>query len=719
MHRREPPPFATWTLEHLSSGERDEALAGDLLEDFRAGRSDGWYWLQVLGACLLSWSRSLTARGPALVFALVWSLLAPAWQAIVDSIASNPMFDRMWHILGPFWLPFMVAGWVLLHAAFLWAGILAYQFAYSLVRKSLRARDVRRAFWLSALVLPPVAAIAFVVAHIYWYSWPGLAHARLATTSLRQIEDMGILANLIRLPYFVALLCALWQMVPPSLRERRSFSADPALETDSDQSGVVALPAAADPFTVKRFFAFMVAAGLVNAMIAGFLLCQLPEFPASDPGSLLARSICYVALAVAAGALGAYAYWQCPWSPFREEPPLPFPLFALVCASGWVWVPAMAIFSESLSAGAALVAMIGAYVLAGGLRIVTWSVLAPATSRSPATAHGALNLFEEALYRPPADFTGFVIAICIALAVLALATRSIFTAAMLLAGGAALFAWKRTLPRRESSESRDEYRKAALRVALVLVPAVLVTVWSLLGGIAHRNGTAKSAGGVAAAENNAASAARHRKSRIQTIAYGPGGYVSVILWPYPEKKQAIPPIMVPDSILAPGTKRPFIIRFDGPYTYVQPPEKLPGSDAHQARGTPVDVDIQSNNAIPIVMTAHQYISAPIRIARCGEIDVEIANRDNRAGSIALALLLTDADSAEKRTAYLGQQPIVSTLPDHFSIKTEPVFETLRFTVPAGSSLRSFNELTVLVLPDIEHRYITPRIAVEQFELFPR
>jgi hypothetical protein len=717
MHRREPPPLASWTLEHLTSGERDEALAGDLLEHFRAGRTDGWYWRQVLGACLVSWSRSLAARGPALVFALVWSLLAPAWQAIVDGIVSNPLFDKMWHLLGPFWLPFMVAGWVVLHAAFLWAGILAYQFAYSLIGRSLSPRDLHRAFWLAALVLPPVAAITFLVTRLEWYTWPGLAHANLAATSLGQVTDLGILANLIRIPYFIALLCALWRTISPLLQEQRYFSVDSAQEPASGASGVIALSPTLDAFTVKRFLAFMVAAGLVNALIAGFLLCRLPESTASDLGSLLARAISYLALAVAAGVLGAYAYWQCPWSPFREQPPLPFSLFALVCASGWVWIPAMVIFVEALSDGAALVAMVGAFVLAAGLRNITCFVLAPAASGSFSEACGEGDLFAEALYRAPVDFTGYAIATSFFLAIWALATRSIFTAASLLALAAALFSWKWTLPRSDNFKDREEYRRAAVRVALVLVPAILVTAWALLGDIAYQKRMAKLE--VAAAGSSPAPSATHRKTERQTIAYGPGGYESVILWPYPEKKQAMPAIVMPDSLLAPGTKRPLIIRFNGPYIYVQPPEKLPGLDAHQARGTPLDVDIASNNAIPVVMTAHQYVSTPIRVALCAEIDVEIENRDNRPGPVALALLLTDADSAEKRTVYLGQQPIVSTLPGNFSVKTEPVFETLRFPVSAGAILHEFNELTVMVLPDIEHRYIAPRIAIEQFQLFPR
>jgi hypothetical protein len=52
--------------------------------------------------------------------------------------------------------------------------------------------------------------------------------------------------------------------------------------------------------------------------------------------------------------------------------------------------------------------------------------------------------------------------------------------------------------------------------------------------------------------------------------------------------------------------------------------------------------------------------------------------------------------------YLGQQSIVSTEPSRFSIKSAPVFETLRFSVPASTKIRKFNEITVMLLPDTEH-----------------
>ena len=57
MTASRPPSAAAWLLEHL--GGENEALAGDLLEEFRRGRSAAWYWRQVLVAIVVSQSKAL------------------------------------------------------------------------------------------------------------------------------------------------------------------------------------------------------------------------------------------------------------------------------------------------------------------------------------------------------------------------------------------------------------------------------------------------------------------------------------------------------------------------------------------------------------------------------------------------------------------------------------------------------------------------------------
>lgn len=51
MIREQPPALATWLLNWAARG--NEALIGDLLEEYRRGRSAVWYWKQVLTAVVV------------------------------------------------------------------------------------------------------------------------------------------------------------------------------------------------------------------------------------------------------------------------------------------------------------------------------------------------------------------------------------------------------------------------------------------------------------------------------------------------------------------------------------------------------------------------------------------------------------------------------------------------------------------------------------------
>lgn len=213
MKRREPPHLATWMLRHLTAGYRDEALDGDLLEDFVLGRSNAWYWRQVSVTCVHSWRSNVCARGPVLVFALLWSMFSPAWYTIIDSIESSSVIDRGSELFEPFWLPLILVGWMVIHTIYFLAGSLLYRFLHSILQKPIRQQVLKRSFWIAALTFPWISGVTFMIANLYWYSIPGLSQARLPSNFAGQVSDLSLLADFIRFPYFVAMLIALWGTV--------------------------------------------------------------------------------------------------------------------------------------------------------------------------------------------------------------------------------------------------------------------------------------------------------------------------------------------------------------------------------------------------------------------------------------------------------------------------------------------------------------------------
>jgi hypothetical protein len=472
--------------------------------------------------------------------------------------------------------------------------------------------------------------------------------------------------------------------------------------------------AAAELPSLNRFLALLTTAGLINASIAAYLLCPLPPSRHPSLTALLVRASLYVCGAALAGVLGAWFYWTRPGNVFRHSPPVPFRLFTLANATTWVWIPSIVLWSGQDSPVFPCVAVLAAALLAHGLRKITPP---PAPPQDPPTY--PRELFAVTLQTHPRELHGYILALCLYAAAYELTNSWVLDAGCLLALSAFLFAWKLTIAPHPGSPNSQANAVAFRRLAIAVPAAIVVTAIALLFGVAHRN-LVQAQAAQSRDDSHSRAGNTDRPTRSQSATGSTlSGYQSIILWPIPEKKQIRPPLPEPTTLLAPGTTKPLVIRFDGPYFYFQPPGKRPAADAHQARGTPIDLNIRANNFIPLVMEAHQSLGTPIPLARCREIQVAILNGDNHPGTVNLGVLLTDTATPGKPQVYLGQQPLQSTQPDQFRIKTDPAPETVRFSVPTQAKIRKFDQITVLFFPDTANYTLGPKLAIQQFQLIAR
>lgn len=497
------------------------------------------------------------------------------------------------------------------------------------------------------------------------------------------------------------------------------------------QAGAFALQAGEHPMSVQKFLSYVVLAGMGNALIWAFLLFRLPADHSPSLHSLLIRSLIYVSGAVLAGAAGSRFYWGRFSVPFTTEPPLSFPLFAIVNACAWVWVPAVVLLSRQDSPGSAFLAALGAALLANGLR----RIIPPETRPRPypPIVHPSDQgeMFAATLRTPHQEVHGYAIALCVYATGYLLVKHFYLNAGVPLAAAAFLFAWKLAPDPQSQPDSQTEpaaqtelaaksaRKREAVRFHQVALTAVLVTLYVMLNGIGHRNQVEAERAALAAGGGKGENAAADHRHSGSVYVSGISGYQSIILWPFQRKPAIVAPVLASISPLAALTAKPLVIKFDGPYWYFQPPGQRPGPQAYEAHGNPLTANIEANNFLPLTMEAVQNLGSPIRLARCREVQVTVENRDNVRGPISVGVLLADASAPGKPTLSLGPQTILSSQPDQFAVKLAPVDEVLHFAVPDHAALRKFNQITVEYFSGPEHWQVGAKIAVDQFELVPR
>jgi hypothetical protein len=163
---RTPPRLATFLLHRL--GEGNDALAGDLDEEYRAGRSRSWYWRQVCAAIVLGTLR-MAGVAPLRTMAGVasgWLTLLLFFLAMGDATAdavSGWLFqwERVHAYATQIWWPFQIVGVAVSYVGFALAGIAVARTQGS------HAGPVLMAYTVSIFL--GLLSAAAVVAYLSWH----------------------------------------------------------------------------------------------------------------------------------------------------------------------------------------------------------------------------------------------------------------------------------------------------------------------------------------------------------------------------------------------------------------------------------------------------------------------------------------------------------------------------------------------------------------------
>ncbi len=440
----------------------------------------------------------------------------------------------------------------------------------------------------------------------------------------------------------------------------------------------------------------VIAAGSAAAALVAWLLVPVASLLQPSPFVIITASCLFVALAGAAGFLGAWI------AELTLAAALLYDATQITrrTVAAWIFFPSVALLCHKASPLALFAALIASVALILGLRTFFLPCDEPKAAPPPTQPLAAL-------YGLPASssdpwFATFI-AICAIGTLVCLFNSFLFSAVLLLALSVSLplWSWSVFSPHATAAPGKPGVRYSLAALALILtIVAVAPTsfadgLWPFIGPAHHSLYAAHTTGNLKGVQRD---------------------YVSIILLPPPvQKTRIIPP--PPSSGASTAQSKSVVIPFDGSYWYFQPPAVGPGAQAHQAHGQPTTADIRSNSAHPLAMEAHQKLDLPIDLSCCRAIDLAITNADTRPLPIALRIQLQDSNS--RQTIDLGRLTIHSSTVVPIHLNRPPVHETLRFLIPSAKPLTRFDRITVIYQPDPARSQVGAKVSVDSFTLVPR
>lgn len=203
MKHENPPAIARWILEYLVPGKKNDALTGDLLEEFRRGRSSVWYWRQVLAAFVVGCMGAVRANWLAFVFAFLWAIPASALWIEMIRWESGTFLARRWDLPWPYSMMCELGLTFGSQVLYVWAGVIVGFSVFSAAKKNFSVRRLVRGVWISLA--------AYLAAFVSFFVWRLLFPMPF---DIRHVTPAGLIISLwwisFRVPFFMAVAAGLW-----------------------------------------------------------------------------------------------------------------------------------------------------------------------------------------------------------------------------------------------------------------------------------------------------------------------------------------------------------------------------------------------------------------------------------------------------------------------------------------------------------------------------